>query len=106
TKTDIRPLEEVLPILRTLSAVRFKYKPELDLGNSEQIGVIAQEILKYYPEFVFHDEKSDRYLVYYDKLTTLLIKAVQEQQGMIENILKRLETLEEKGNKNTQPVQK
>jgi predicted RNase H-like nuclease (RuvC/YqgF family) len=40
--------------------------------------------LKYFPDFVYHDEKSDRYLVYYDKLTTVLLKGIQEQQSEIE----------------------
>ncbi len=84
TKTNIRSLESVLPILTKLSAIRFQYKPELDLGNKEHIGVIAQEIKEYFPDFVFHDEKSDRYLVYYDKLTTVLLKGIQEQQQMID----------------------
>jgi hypothetical protein len=84
TKTNIVPLEEVLPTLMKLSAIRFNYKPELDMGNEQHIGVIAQEILKYFPDFVYHDEKSDRYLVYYDKLTTVLLKGIQEQQQMID----------------------
>jgi hypothetical protein len=84
TKTNVVPLEEVLPTLMKLSAIRFNYKPELDMGNDQHIGVIAQEILKYFPDFVYHDEKSDRYLVYYDKLTTVLLKGIQEQQQMID----------------------
>jgi hypothetical protein len=87
TKTNVVPLEEVLPTLMKLSAIRFNYKPELDMGNEQHIGVIAQEILKYFPDFVYHDEKSDRYLVYYDKLTTVLLKGMQEQQEQI-NALK------------------
>jgi hypothetical protein len=84
TKTNIVPLEEVLPTLMKLSAIRFNYKPELDMGNEQHIGVIAQEILKYFPDFVYHDTKSDRYLVYYDKLTTVLLKGIQEQQQKID----------------------
>jgi Ribonuclease G/E len=87
TKTNVVPLEEVLPTLMKLSAIRFNYKPELDMGNEQHIGVIAQEILKYFPDFVYHDTKSDRYLVYYDKLTTVLLKGMQEQQEQI-NALK------------------
>ena len=38
------------------------------------------------PEFVYHDTKSDRYLVYYDKLTTVLLKGIQEQLRMIDTL--------------------
>lgn len=86
TKTNIRPLEETLPTLMKLSAIRFQYKPEEDLGDEEHIGVIAQEILEYYPDMVYHDTASDRYIVYYEKLTTVLLKGIQEQQQMIEQL--------------------
>ena len=94
TKTNIRPLEEVLPTLKTLSAIRFNYKKELDMGDEEHIGVIAQEIKEHFPDFVYHDEKSDRYLVFYDKLTTVLLKGIQEQQAQIEGLKATNSTLQ------------
>ncbi len=86
TKKDIKPLENVLPILKDLSTIRFKYKDELELGNEEHIGVIAQEILKHFPDMVYHDKTSDRYIVHYDKLTTVLLRGLQEQQAQIEQL--------------------
>ena len=83
-KTHVRPLESVLPTLMQLSTIRFRYKEELDLGNEEHVGVIAQEILAAYPDMVYYDEQADRYLVYYDRLTTVLLKGLQEQQAEIE----------------------
>jgi len=77
-KHDVRPLEEALPIIMKLDVIRFRYLASIDEFQKPQIGVIAQEINKYYPELVYHDEKSDRYMVYYDKLTAILIKAVQD----------------------------
>ena len=49
--------------------------------------------MKYFPEFVYHDTKSDRYLVYYDKLTTILLKGIQEQQQMIDALTQDNATL-------------
>ena len=60
-----------------LSAIRFKYKKSFDETQAPQIGVIAQDVDKYFPEFVYHT-KEGRELVYYDKLTTVLLKGVQE----------------------------
>ncbi|MGZ3797024.1 MAG: tail fiber domain-containing protein, partial [Pseudobdellovibrionaceae bacterium] len=77
-KQNVRPLEEVLPILMQLDVIRFKYLKSIDKLQKPQIGVIAQEINKYFPELVYHDEKDDRYMVAYDKLTSLLIKGMQE----------------------------
>jgi hypothetical protein len=95
TKTNVVPLEEVLPTLMKLSIIRFNYKPELDMGNEQHIGVIAQEILKYFPDFVYHDTKSDRYLVYYDKLTTVLLKGMQEQQEQIDTLKADIQKIKE-----------
>jgi hypothetical protein len=78
TKKNIRPLEDVLPTLLNLSAIRFEYKEELNLGDEEHVGVIAQEILQHYPDMVYHDTVSDRYIVHYEKLTTVLLKGIQE----------------------------
>jgi hypothetical protein len=78
TKKNIRPLEDVLPILLNLSAIRLEYKEELNLGDEEHVGVIAQEILQHYPDMVYHDTVSDRYIVHYEKLTTVLLKGIQE----------------------------
>jgi hypothetical protein len=86
TKKDIRPLEDVLPILKDLSTIRYRYKDELDLGDEEHIGVIAQEVLKHFPDMVYHDKASDRYIVHYDKLTTVLLRGLQEQQRQIEQL--------------------
>jgi hypothetical protein len=95
TKTNIVPLEEVLPTLIELSTIRFNYKPELDMGNEQHIGLVAQEIEKYFPDFVYHDTKSDRYLVYYDKLTIVLLKGMQEQQEQIDTLKADIQKIKE-----------
>lgn len=87
TKKNIRPLEEVLPTLLGLSAIRFEYKEELNLGDEEHIGVIAQEILQHYPDMVYHDTVSDRYIVHYEKLSTVLLKGIQELYRENEKLL-------------------
>ncbi|MBY0425964.1 MAG: tail fiber domain-containing protein, partial [Cytophagales bacterium] len=81
-KENIKPLEDVLPVLQELNIIRFNYKPEFK-DDKRYIGVIAQEIVKNYPEFVYHDAKADRYVVYYDKLVSLAIKGIQELNSKI-----------------------
>ena len=72
-----------LPVLEQLQVIRFDYKAELDINDKPQIGVIAQEINDHYPEIIFFDEEKDRYLVYYDKLSHILLKGVQELSAKI-----------------------
>ena len=76
-KEQIKPLEDVIPSLMKLHAIRFRYKKSLDEDQKPQIGVIAQEVEKYFPEFVYH-ARNDRLLVNYDKLTAVLLKGMQE----------------------------
>jgi hypothetical protein len=82
-KRDIRPLEDVLPVVKNLSLIRFRYVEKMDDPNFH-IGVIAQEIIKYYPEMVYYNQKTDNYIVYYDKLVTLALKAIQELTRTVE----------------------
>lgn len=81
-KEEIKPLEPVLDKLMKLQAIRFRYKKEIDEKQLPQIGVIAQEIEKEFPEFVYRtsDPKLEggRLLVYYDKLSTVLLRGEQE----------------------------
>lgn len=48
-----------------------------------QIGVIAQDVEKLYPEVVFTDKEGYK-SVDYAKLTPVLIEAIKEQQNLIE----------------------
>ncbi len=93
TKKNIRPLENVLPTLIDLSTIRFQYKDELSLGSEDHIGVIAQEILEHFPDMVYYDKESDRYIVHYEKLTTVLLRGLQEQQTMIRSMMDENTTL-------------
>ncbi|MBI1288872.1 MAG: hypothetical protein GC178_14995 [Flavobacteriales bacterium] len=92
-KDRIVPLESVLPTIMQLSTIRFHYKEGLGLDEDEHIGVIAQEIEKHYPDMVYYDKVQDSYVVYYDKLTTVLIKGMQEQQKQIEALQADNETM-------------
>ena len=90
TKTNIVAAKSVLNQVKDMSVIEYNYKPELNLGNERHIGFSAQDIIKRFPEFeidlTYYDKKSDRYLVNYDKITILAIKAIQEQQLQIESL--------------------
>ena len=85
-KENVTDLEYVLPILNELDVIRYNYKKETGLPEGRQIGVNAQQLFKYFPEMVYYNEEKDQYIVYYAKLTTLLIKGMQEQQDVIDKL--------------------
>jgi hypothetical protein len=68
-----------------------------DKNKYNQIGLIAQEVLNVIPEIVAKPANEDGYYgLNYAGLTPILIKAIQEQQTLIEELTARLTALEAK----------
>ena len=65
--------------------------PELGFTEERQVGTIAQEVVKFFPELVQTDEKGYMY-VDYSKFSPVLIQAVKEQQALINQLLKENES--------------
>lgn len=82
-KKNIRKIEATLPLLKRIKPVRFDWRGGTSPGD---IGLLAQDLEKLYPEFV-HTGKDGYKRIYYEKLTTVLISSVQE-------LLSRIEVLE------------
>jgi hypothetical protein len=101
-KKNISPLKNSLQNVLKISGVSYVYRhaefPDKQFSDKKQIGFIAQDIEKLYPEMVFTDENSFK-SVDYAKLTPVLVEAIKEQQKEIENLklkTSRIDTLEEK----------
>jgi len=94
-KSEITNLEDSLNKIQSLRPVRFKD------NHTEKftIGLIAEEVVDIIPEVVFKkdidgfDEQQPEGINYSD-ITPFLIKAIQEQQTVIEDLKSRIETLE------------
>jgi hypothetical protein len=67
---------------------------DMSFTDEKQIGFIAQDIEKIIPELVKTDSEGNK-AVAYDKLTPILVKAIQDQQKEIEELKNRLKILEE-----------
>lgn len=90
-KYDIKDLDELtLQKLLDLRPVSFKWNG----SNVDSLGLIAQEVQEVFPELVFTNENTGFLGVKYELLNSLLLKALQQQNKKIENILERLERLE------------
>ena len=101
-KEDIETIPYGLDAVLALSPKRYR---RTDSDDKIEIGFIADEVLETVPELVGIMEK--RFLtrneedtelvagsVEYDKMTAVLVKAIQEQQTLIELLTARIETLE------------
>jgi hypothetical protein len=111
-KKNIQEIDKSLDKIMTLRAVTFEWKDDLKplaaaKGNQpegakeviapfpkgKQLGVIAQDVEKVFPELVITDENGDK-AVNYTALTPVLLEAIKEQQKQIEALTRRLELLE------------
>jgi Chaperone of endosialidase len=114
--SDIRDKENVTPVtygineIMQLNPVSFNWKGRNE--NKKKLGLIAQELLEVVPEVVkTHDEEIineatgetqiielERMGVYYSDLIPVLIKGMQDQQKMIDELNAKIIKLEEKLN--------
>jgi hypothetical protein len=79
-KTNVTTLEHVLSKVLALRAVRFDPVGQHDItpGHGRQVGFIAQELERSFPEVVYTDAHGYK-AVAYDRLSALLVSALREQ---------------------------
>jgi hypothetical protein len=88
-KENIEPLNGALDQILQLRGVKYRYRDEKKFGNQRQIGLIAQEVEKVYPEVVQTDSKTGLKSVAYDHLVAPLIEAVKTLYGKIQEMVAR-----------------
>ena len=84
---------EFLDKIKRLRPVSFKWKkeefPQYRFGDQKEVGLIAQEVEKIFPDLVC-DWKDGFKTVRYNHLPIYLLRAIQEQQKIIEELQKKL----------------
>jgi trimeric autotransporter adhesin len=97
-KKDILPLTSALANVMKLQGVTYYWKvkefPDRYFNDRKQIGIIAQEIEKVYPELVQTDKDGYK-SVDYSKLTPILLEAIKDQQKEIDSLNARMKKIEE-----------
>ena len=94
-KENIEPIENALDKVLKLNGVNFEWIDKDTKGHGKQIGMIAQDVEKQVPEVVF--QKDDYYGMNYSPLVAVLVEAIKEQQPQIDELMKRLDKLENNG---------
>ena len=99
-KTDISDISNSLESILALHGIRFHWNtqdfPAMSFNDNNQIGFIAQEVEKVYPELVMVAPNGYK-MVDYARLTPILVEAIKEQQAMIDSLQQRISSLENKG---------
>tara|TARA_R100001460_G_scaffold89303_1_gene130840 strand:- start:20 stop:958 length:939 start_codon:yes stop_codon:yes gene_type:complete len=90
-KENITPIENSLERLNNLKPVKFDWKED---GTTSE-GFIAHEVQEVFPDAVSGEKDGEEMQgMDYGRITPLLVKAIQEQQTIIEDLKTRIETLE------------
>ena len=89
-KTNIEPLGSQMSKIGALRPVRYNWK---NRSTPEEIGFIAEEVQKIYPELVGKDSNGKISGINYAKMVSVLVKSVQEQQNEIDSLNNELDNL-------------
>jgi hypothetical protein len=106
-KENIEPIEPVIEKIKNIGVYKYnKITAPKAYKDRKEIGVIAQEIQKEFPDLV-NEETVDPEKTYgldtilsvdYEHLTAVLLKGMQEQQDQIDSMKKQIEELTSKHN--------
>ena len=92
-KTNIKTIDNAIGKIKDMRGVYFDWKD----SNKKDIGFIAEEVGDVIPEaVVYEDNGVDASSMSYQKLVSLLLQSVKEQQDIIENQNDRISQLEQK----------
>jgi hypothetical protein len=94
-KTNIAPTTKGLTDLMQIEVKDYLYK---DDPSKPQTGFIAQQVYEHYPNAVTpggDDVKTDPWMMDYGKMSPLLVKAIQDQQQLIEALQTEVQALKE-----------
>lgn len=90
-KDHVTTMDDALGSLLKLEGVRFDWKPEWAKerpGREHDIGFVAEDVAKIFPEVVFYDENGNVTGMDYSRLTAVAVQAIKElkaeQQKQIE----------------------
>jgi hypothetical protein len=91
-KTNIFPIQSSLTGLLQLNGYRYKWKDPL-MDSSTQIGLIAQEVQKQFPELV-KENANGELSVNYSGMIPVMLNAMKEMEKQIQELQARIKTLE------------
>ena len=92
TKQNIVDAKITADDVATLRVVSFRYKANVKTMGDDapvEVGLIAEEVVDRFPEFIIYDAKGEPMGIHYDRLALALIPVIQNQEA-------RIKALEEK----------
>jgi len=93
-KKNLTPIRNALGKIKNISGYTYNWI-DSKRDTAEQIGLIAQEVEKEFPQLVRSDEKGIK-SVAYSNMVPVLIEAIKEQQQQIDELKKAIQELRNK----------
>ena len=94
-KENVTPLQDSLDNILKIQGVSYDWIDKQAFNDKHQIGFIAQDLEKIYPEVVKTDEKTGLKSVMYDKLVAPLIEAFKTIYGRLQGVERDIASLQE-----------
>lgn len=98
-KENINPLTKALEKILLIQGVEYDYIDKKKYTGKHQVGVIAQDVEKVFPEVVKTDFKTGLKSVAYDHLVAPIIEAIKELFGLTQENTREIVSLKEKNKK-------
>jgi hypothetical protein len=83
-KKEIKPMEKASEALLALKPVTFHYKS--DQSNTQQFGLIAEEVAQVNSDLVVRDENGEIYSVRYDAVNAMLLNEFLKEHSKVETL--------------------
>lgn len=94
-KDDIKQMDDVLSKVMKMQAKKYHFKN--DASKTESLGFLAQDVENYFPQIIDKNVIGDTdevvYTMDYSSLGVIALKAIQEQQVIIEELKAEIELL-------------
>jgi len=91
-KKNIKPITDQLKKLIQLQGVEYDRKE----SQNHEIGLIAEEVNKVYPDLVSKNNEGQTEGIQYSKLTSVLVESIKELKTLVDNQNNRIQELETK----------
>jgi hypothetical protein len=98
-KHNVAPMEDALERLLKLRGVTFDWNEEFAKqrpGREHDIGFVAEDVAKVFPEVVFYDESGNVTGMDYSRLTAVAVQAIKQLKAENDDLKARLERIEAK----------
>jgi len=92
-KKNIEEIPNALEKVLQLRGISFEWIEDNEDNNKKNLGLIAQEVEKIFPEVVATDKATGLKALEYGNLISPLVEAIKEQQEQIEELKKEIENL-------------